>query len=129
MIYVIGAIAIAFFGLLTLCGFEYERANLADKRADAATLQLKAAQEEAEAWHTRWSAQVDYADAQKRNDDAMREQAFKELEARAKVGGKCVAPHDISSLLADIARSANAARIAGVDQSSGDAVSRSAKKP
>jgi len=129
MTYILGAIGIAFLALLTLCGFEYERANIETRRADAAALQLKAAQEEAAAWHTRWAAQVDYADAQKRKDDAERDQTFKELEARAKVGGKCVAPRDISGLLADIARAANAARIAGVDQSSADSVSRSTQKP
>jgi|SRR5690242_8579707 len=128
MIYLLGGVGIVIAVLLTALGFEHERVVYETNRAVNAELAVKTAKQEADAWRARWAAQVDYADAQKRKDDAEREQTFKELESRAKVGGKCVAPRDISGLLADIARAANAARAAGVDQSSGDAVSRSAQK-
>ena len=128
MIYLLGGVGLVIAVLLTALGFEHERVVYETNRAVNAELAVKTAKQEADAWRARWAAQVDYADAQKRKDDAEREQTFKELESRAKVGGKCVAPRDISGLLADIARAANAARAAGVDQSSGDAVSRSAQK-
>lgn len=128
MIYLLGGVGLVIAVLLAALGFEHERVVYETNRAVAAELAVKTAKQEADAWHTRWAAQVDYADAQKRKDDAEREQTFKELESRTKVGGKCVAPRDISGLLADIARAANAARSAGVDQSSTDSVSRSTQK-
>ena len=128
MIYLFGAIAIAFMALLGALGFEHTRVVAANNRAAAAEDRLKAAQERATALALLWSAQVDKADAEKRNADAERSEQFAALEKRAKgLTGKCVAARDVGSLLADIARAANAARVAGVDQSAGDAVSRSAQ--
>ena len=128
MIYLFGAIGIAFLALLGALGFEHTRVVAANNRATSAELRLKDAQDRASALALLWSAQVDKTDAAKRKADDERKATFDVLDARVRgVSGKCVAPRDVDGLLADIARAANAAGTAIVDQSAGDAVPRASE--
>lgn len=128
MLYLFGAIGVVFMVLLGALGFEHSRVVTWKDRAAAAETNLKAAQDRATALALLWSAQVDRTEAEKRKADDERKATFDALDARVRsVNGECVAPRDVAGLLADIARAANAAGIAAVDQSAGDAVSRSAQ--
>ena len=126
MLYLFGGLGVVILLLGLAVGFEHTRVVAANNRATAAELRLKDAQDRATALALLWSAQVDKTEAEKRKADDERKATFDALDARVRgVSGKCVAPRDVAGLLADIARAANAAGIAAVDQSAGDAVSRS----
>lgn len=121
-------------GLLAVIGaesaaiyFERVRVVSANNRATAAELKVKTAEERATALALLWAGQVYKSDGELQKVRDEQATAFNALEERVKSldDGVCVAGPDVEQLLHDIARAANAAGIAGVDQSGADSVSRS----
>lgn len=130
MIYFLGGIGLVIAVLLAAIGYEHTRVIYETNRAVKAELQVKEAQQRATDLALLWSAQVDKTEAASRLAKEQTDAQFSALTSRVKnLTGRCVAGPDISKLLADVARAANAAGIATVGVPDTQAVPRSTARP
>ena len=130
MIYLLGGIGIVIAVLLAALGFEHERVIYETNRAVAAELKVKEAQQRATDLALLWSAQVDKTEAASRLAQEQTNAQFAAITGRVKgLAGRCVAGSDVSKLLADIARAANAAGLATVGVPDTQAVPKSTGRP